>query len=74
MVTELARLYSDAFAPEYFVLLCTPALVGQEWRRRRFGPVGLSGRALAVVAGWAVAFAIYESTAGSRRCSRWRSG
>ncbi|WP_210423538.1 hypothetical protein [Halorussus marinus] len=62
MVTELARLYSEAFAPEYFVLLCTIALVGHEWRRRRFGPAGLAGRALAVVAGWAVAFAIYEST------------
>lgn len=68
MATELARLYSEVFAPEYFVLVCTLALVGYEYRAggrdadSGRGATGLAARLLTVVAGWAVAFAVYQST------------
>ena len=63
MLTDAAKLYSAVFSPEYFVLLCTLALLGYEWRGESGrGASGLAARLLAVVAGWAVAFAIYEST------------
>lgn len=63
MVTELATLYSEVFAPEYFVLVCTLALVAYEWRgSQSSGLAQVAGRLLTVVVGWAVAFAIYQST------------
>ncbi|WP_198662075.1 hypothetical protein [Halorussus litoreus] len=68
MATELAQLYSDLLAPEYFVLVCTLALLAFEWRvddrptGSRRAATGIAARLLVVVAAWAVAFAIYEST------------
>lgn len=63
MVTELATMYSEVFAPEYFVLVCTLALVAYEWRgSQSFGLAQVAGRLLTVVVGWAVAFAVYQST------------
>jgi len=61
MVENAAQVYSEVFTPEYFVLLCTIAVLVYEIRLAsetelrqlvpRFGVVAL---------GWAVAFAIYE--------------
>lgn len=63
MVTEFAELYSAVFAPEYFVLVCTLALVGYELRgESRAAPAQLAGRFATVVGGWTVAFSIYQST------------
>lgn len=62
MVTDLAVLYSEVFAPEYFVLVCTLALVGYEWRSAAdSGPAGLGARVATVAVGWVVALAVYES-------------
>ncbi|WP_277540180.1 hypothetical protein [Haloarcula laminariae] len=61
MLTDTARLYSDVFAPELFVLLCGACLIGYEW----YGltdrsPVGLGARFGVLALGWAVGLAIYE--------------
>lgn len=68
MVTDAAQLYSEVFSPEYFVLICTLALLAYEWPTSdgrtdaRQAASGLAARLLTVVVGWVVAFAIYEST------------
>ena len=62
MATELAQLYSDLFAPEYFVLVCTLALLAFEWRAEtrptgsRRAATGIAARLLVVVAAWAVLY------------------
>lgn len=62
MLTDLAELYSEVFAPEYFVLVCTLALVAYEWRATDHSDWTRLGARLATVAvGWAVALAVYES-------------
>jgi membrane-associated phospholipid phosphatase len=69
MAVDIAQAYSDAFAPELFVLFCTLLALGYERRITRTAAEssrpssrwGLLAR-LAVVAGaWALAFAIYQS-------------
>ena len=69
MAVDIAQAYSDAFAPELFVLFCTLLLLGYERRitrpaiesRRPSSRWGLLAR-LGVVAGaWTLAFAIYQS-------------
>ncbi|WP_132057873.1 hypothetical protein [Halorussus amylolyticus] len=63
MLTDFGTLYSDVFAPELFILACTLALLGYEWRAgSESGATRLGARLFTVLAGWAVAFAIYEST------------
>ncbi|MFC6728481.1 hypothetical protein ACFQDG_07495 [Natronoarchaeum mannanilyticum] len=61
MVETIARTYSEAFTPEYFVLLCTIAVLVYEVRSARDPELRDFGPRVGVVAlGWAVAFAIYE--------------
>lgn len=65
MAVDIAQAYSDAFAPELFVLFCTLLLLGYERRITRSATEsprrGLLAR-LGVVAGaWTLAFAIYQS-------------
>jgi len=73
MAVDLAQAYSDAFAPEIFVLFCTLLVLGYERRvnqpssRGSASPRPPSSRRgtlarLGVVAGaWVLAFAIYQS-------------
>ena len=60
MLTDAARTYSTLFAPEYFVLLCSLALVGREWRESDARLAGLGARVGVFGLGWAVAFVIYR--------------
>lgn len=61
MIENVAGVYSEAFTPEYFVLLCTIGVLTYEFRTasetelRRLAP-----RFGVVALGWGVAFAIYE--------------
>ncbi len=58
---EVARTYSEMFAPELFVLLCSLLVVGYEWRTSSEGSLGgLSKRVIVVACGWGIAFAIYQ--------------
>ncbi len=52
-------MYSTVFAPELFVLEATAVLVGYEYRVRGWSERALAGRVGAVLAGWALAFAVY---------------
>lgn len=61
METELARAFSELFAPEYFVLFCTVSLLVFEWRSRGRADRLLS-RVGVVGAAWALAFAVYQAT------------
>ncbi|WP_323191329.1 hypothetical protein [Halostella sp. PRR32] len=62
MVSSVAGTFSAVFAPEYFVLLCTLALIGYEWRAApaRNYP-GLAVRVGALAAAWAVAYVVYDA-------------
>lgn len=61
MLAGSAQAYSELFAPEYFVLLCSLLLVGHEWRESAGrSPAGLGARVGVVGLGWAVAFAVYR--------------
>ncbi|WP_336135379.1 hypothetical protein [Natronomonas amylolytica] len=61
MLTDVARTYSEVFAPEFFVLICSLLVISYEWRAdsaRSF--TGLGGRVGVLGLGWVVAFAIYQ--------------
>lgn len=62
MIERAATLYSELFAPEYFLLLCTVALIAYEWRRIGAGGLpALAARLGVLLVGWILAFAIYEA-------------
>jgi len=56
----LAAAYSTVFAPELFVLEATVLLVAYEWRTRDWSGRALAVRLGAVLAGLALALAVYE--------------
>ena len=61
MRTEVARLYSDVFTPELFVLYCGLLLIGYEWHGRADRSLPGLGVRLGVLAlGWAIGLVIYE--------------
>lgn len=58
---EIARTYSEVFAPEIFVLLCSLLVIGYEWRTSSDNSLaGLGKRVGVLILGWSVAFAIYQ--------------
>jgi membrane-associated phospholipid phosphatase len=74
MAVDVAQAYSDAFAPEVFVLFCTLLVLGYERRARRTrdrspppsrigspSRRGLIARVGVVAVAWGIAFAIYQS-------------
>jgi hypothetical protein len=61
MLTDLARTYSEVFAPEFFVLICSLLVIGYEWRTDSERSLAGLGVRLGVLGfGWVVAFAIYQ--------------
>jgi hypothetical protein len=61
MLTDVARTYSDVFAPEFFVLLCSLLVISYEWRADTARSLaGLGGRVGVLGLGWVVAFVIYQ--------------
>lgn len=61
MLADVAQAYSEVFAPEFFVLLCSLLLVGYERREASDRSLaGLAARIGAVGFGWVVAFVIYR--------------
>ncbi|WP_336134718.1 hypothetical protein [Natronomonas amylolytica] len=61
MLTDVARTYSEVFAPEFFVLLCSLLVISYEWRAESGRSLaGLGGRVGVLGFGWVVAFAIYQ--------------
>lgn len=62
MTADVAQFYSDVFAPEYFVLLCTLLLLARERRPAgRRAPRRLAAQLSVVALAWAVAYAIYDA-------------
>lgn len=61
MIESLAHMFSEVFAPEYFVLLCGVTLILYEWSHvSSTGIRGLVARFGVLVLGWIVAFVIYK--------------
>lgn len=63
MIESLADTYSAVLAPELFVLACSLALVGYEWRAlpgHERSLAGLGARVGVLAAAWGVAFAVYQ--------------
>lgn len=61
MLTEAARVYSDVFAPELFVLGCGLLCIGYEWHQRPGRTrTGLGARVGVLAVGWAIGLVIYE--------------
>ncbi|MFB6202544.1 MAG: hypothetical protein ABEI98_11125 [Halorhabdus sp.] len=61
MLADVAQTYSAVFAPELFVLGCTVALVGYEWRGLPDASIPHLGARIGVIGlAWAVAYAIYQ--------------
>jgi hypothetical protein len=61
MLPDLAQTYSEVFAPEFFVLICSLLIISHEWRPdSERSLAGLGARVGVLGLGWAVAFAIYR--------------
>jgi hypothetical protein len=61
MLTDLAQMYSEVFAPEFFVLICSLLVISYEWRAdTAHSLAGLGVRVGVLGLGWVVAFAIYQ--------------
>lgn len=61
MLTDVARTYSEVFAPEFFVLICSLLVISYERRTdSERSLAGLGVRVGVLGLGWVVAFAIYR--------------